>query len=681
MYAINGLRATLHKSLFVRSIFAVAFVSLVVLGAAGFFYIRYQANVLYQQKEKTIDTTLSMASRSLALAVWNFDETLALDSLKALEEVSGFCGARILDKNGAVFTEYGWQDAAGALISSAFDDRSVTVDTSKHIEESPILFNDPNGDHDKKSVIGLLQMCDNHTIMQQQIEYQRLTHFVATLMMAVALMAVMATALQLIFKPLSRLGGAMGELKMGLKKITDPKLLASNEVGQLGRQFNQMIEDLINTQRSLEEKIEEAQNEAQKNNLLYDIVSVANEATSSSDHLLAIVIATALERSCRFWGWAFGHCYLLNTEKNALESSRIWAGKQLGKYQAVIDVSETLTFAKGQGMPGKVWETRHSFWIEKLPLEDPTIPCSKTLTDHGIRSIFGFPIMVGDKVYGVIEFGTLERTNQDAQIVNFMEAVGKQIGAAIERWHFQKSLNLAKEQAEKANRSKSLFLSNMSHELRTPMHAILNYSEMGQKQLAKGDREKLEKYLINIHTAGKRLLGLLNNLLDLSKLEAGKMELALACMPLEAAVEYAITELDSLFNKKLLTVDIKKETDHTLTLIDHERMVQVLVNLLSNAIKYSPQGGKITISLATYKNIHEEQLQLSVINQGPPIPEQDLERIFNVFEQSQGSREVGGTGLGLAICREIIHGHNGTIWAENINEYGVAFHILLPINH
>ena len=252
----------------------------------------------------------------------------------------------------------------------------------------------------------------------------------------------------------------------------------------------------------------------------------------------------------------------------------------------------------------------------------------------------------------------------------------EQTKAALEISGNEARLSAAR--AEEALKAKSLFLSNMSHELRTPMHAILNYSEMGIKQLNKvGETERLVKYLGNIQIAGKRLLALLNDLLDFSKLEAGKMDIKLKNIPLETVVEYALNELDSLLKQKNLETILQKTAANTSVNIDSDRMVQVLVNLLSNAIKYSPVGGKISFEIydSTYNS--NPSLCLSVTNQGPNIPEQDIERIFELFAQSEGSKTVGGTGLGLAICREIAKAHKGEIWASNI-ENGCVFYINIP---
>lgn len=247
----------------------------------------------------------------------------------------------------------------------------------------------------------------------------------------------------------------------------------------------------------------------------------------------------------------------------------------------------------------------------------------------------------------------------------------------------QEMLQHQVEEAKAANRAKSKFLSNMSHELRTPMHAILNYSEMGVKQLEKQDYTKVIKYLTNIHSAGKRLLGLVNDLLDLSKLEAGKMMLCMDQERLSEVVEAAQQELDALFQKKKLRFALHVETPDDRLVCDKAKLMQVCVNVFSNALKYSPEGAEVAVRIFAEQWRDKPHIRLSVLNEGPAIPEEDIEHIFALFVQSDALEKANGTGLGLAICREIVTAHYGEIWAENLSNNpegkSVAFHIRFPV--
>lgn len=244
-------------------------------------------------------------------------------------------------------------------------------------------------------------------------------------------------------------------------------------------------------------------------------------------------------------------------------------------------------------------------------------------------------------------------------------------------------LIVEKEKAERATIAKSEFLSNMSHELRTPMHAILNYANMGIKIVGEDPDIKLSKYLINIRTAGNRLLALLNNLLDFEKLEAGKMGFNLKDGDFVKIVDYAVIELESLLKAKNLQLIKNYASKDTHISMDEPKLIQVMVNLISNAIKFSPENGIITVTVSDEylleKGLVRASLLCCVEDEGGGIPEDELETIFEKFTQSSKTKRsmLGGTGLGLSISRKIIEGHSGKIFAEN-GEKGARLKFILP---
>ena len=242
-------------------------------------------------------------------------------------------------------------------------------------------------------------------------------------------------------------------------------------------------------------------------------------------------------------------------------------------------------------------------------------------------------------------------------------------------------LKLALESAEAANQAKSVFLANMSHELRTPLHGILSFSELGMERLERVPREKLYVYFETISVSGKRLLNLLNDLLDLSKLEAGKYDLACDKKSLRDIIDDCVVEQSPLIDRASLNiVQTASETDDTLA-CDGERIHQVIRNLLSNAIKNSPWQGRIEFELDDCKICLDDHavdaVELRVTDDGEGIDEADLETIFDKFHQSSKPNQ-GGTGLGLSICREIVNLHRGQIWAENRPDRGASFIVRLP---
>ncbi len=257
----------------------------------------------------------------------------------------------------------------------------------------------------------------------------------------------------------------------------------------------------------------------------------------------------------------------------------------------------------------------------------------------------------------------------------------------------QRTLGLlhAKEAAERANLAKSEFLTNMSHELRTPLHAILSFANLGETRLEQLPAEKVRDYFERITAAGGRLLHLVDDLLDLSRLEAGRMSFSPETTDIRELAEDIVAELETLAGSKQLDVLVEPRASDHVAFVDRQRIGQVLRNLLGNAIKFTPDGGVIRLRLsdaqlpAGRRAGDQPRLQpaicIEVRDHGIGIPEGELESIFDKFVQSSSTRTfAGGTGLGLAISREIVIGHLGSIRARNNIDGGATFEVLLPLN-
>jgi len=242
----------------------------------------------------------------------------------------------------------------------------------------------------------------------------------------------------------------------------------------------------------------------------------------------------------------------------------------------------------------------------------------------------------------------------------------------------------AMKDAERANNTKSEFLTNISHELRTPMHAIISYAKLGLGKADKITAEDVEKYFSRIYTSGDRLVYLLNDLLDVSKLEAGQIEMTYQEKDMLNLVNKCKTDFAEAMKHKGLVFELKNESTNSKIQLDEKRITQVISNLLSNAIKFSPDGLSIQVKiLDDMVKLNDDQevegLHISVEDHGIGIPENEKEEIFESFVQSSKTKSgAGGKGLGLSICKNIILAHQGKIWTENSSVGGAIFHFVIP---
>lgn len=282
------------------------------------------------------------------------------------------------------------------------------------------------------------------------------------------------------------------------------------------------------------------------------------------------------------------------------------------------------------------------------------------------------PLVFHEELLGVIGLGRLESNRFTVEKQKYLLALADQIAVAIDNSITHLETNKALEKIQELDKLKSEMINTVSHELRTPLASIIGFTELMLKK-APGE-EKAKKYLVTIHKEAERLSTLINDFLDLQRIENGRFEFNRTLVDLGNIIKES-TELYRN-NKNIFTVEL--EQDLPLINTDPDRVAQVLRNLISNAVKYSPEGGKIKVK--AFK-CSANKLQVSIIDEGLGIPQEAQTNLFQPFFRVDNSdrRKIGGTGLGLAICKKIIDGLGGNIWFKSQHGKGSTFSFTLPI--
>src|SRR5215813_8693012 len=349
-------------------------------------------------------------------------------------------------------------------------------------------------------------------------------------------------------------------------------------------------------------------------------------------------------------------------------------GETAGLDEEAVARFRRLDISAGQTGLGEAIAKREPLQVPDI-LDRPSNPLRDAAIEAGLRAALIVPLLSGDGPLGALVLQRRTPGKFSAAVVTLMQSFADQSAIALENARLFGEIARKSRELEIASQHKSQFVANMSHELRTPLAAILGYAELMQEGFYEPLGQKSLGALTRIRSNGQHLLGLINTVLDIAKIESGQFTLNMTEYAIESVVETVRVATESLAQSKKLTLTTSVDKSLPVGLGDEQRLTQVLLNLVGNAIRFTDAGEvRVTVKVV---NGH---FAVSVADTGPGIPEQEQTRIFDQFHQVNGSlaKAKGGTGLGLAIAKQIVEMHGGRIWVESTLGKGSTFQIEMP---
>jgi len=341
---------------------------------------------------------------------------------------------------------------------------------------------------------------------------------------------------------------------------------------------------------------------------------------------------------------------------------------------AVVDRLRAIRIHLDETLVGRAAKERRPIAVPDLGAIDLD-PHLQILFEAGWRSVVIVPLLREGQIVGSLVVRRKRTGAFSEETLELLETLASQSALALSNAQLYRELKEQSLELEVASRHKSEFLASMSHELRTPLNAVLGFSEVLLERMFGEINERQEEYLRDIHGSGKHLLELLNEILDLSKVEAGRMELEYSSFDLRALLEDAASMLRERAAVHGIALDVAVEVGIADVYTDRLRLKQVLLNLMTNAVKFTGDGGSVAVRAARTGS----EIVITVTDTGIGIPEVDQDRIFESFQQGgRGPAREEGTGLGLTLCRRIVDLLGGRMWVDSEVGVGSTFGFTLP---
>ena len=656
--------------------FTYALISVVTLLLMGFAAVAILINVrkIDADLQDRLDKAAKLAQVTVALPLWNLD----------VETINNFADALLLDESLAFVRIL----SEGQPITTR-GRTDYSKDVFSHFSQSSDFLVKAADISYKDRKIGTIQLAVSREDVRSAIRVYTLGIVALTLLVIVAitLTSVIITR-KYISRPLLKLQNSAGLIASGnLEAPIDTT--SQDEIGYLASDLNAMrgsIKGLIGELRESKEKLEEYSRtlEQRVEERTHELTDALNELRAlgelgraiSSTLDLPTVLTSVVSHAVELSGANAGAIYEYD---ETTEEFHLRASHQMEEQLA--QALRLNPIRSGSGTMGRAAATGAPVQVADI-LDEQESSATRTrsiLRELGYRSVLAIPLLREDRVMGGLSVYRREVGSFSAEVVNLLQTFATQSVLAIQNARLFREIEDKSRQLEVANRYKSEFLANMSHELRTPLNAIIGYSEMLEEEAADLDQKTFIPDLQKINGAGKHLMSLISNILDLSKIEAGKMDLYLENFEIIPMIKEVIATVKPLIEKNANTLQLHCADGLGQMRSDVTKLRQMLFNLLSNASKFTERG-TITLRVDRESANGSGWVSFSVSDTGIGMTPEQTSKLFQAFTQADTSttRKYGGTGLGLAISQKFCHLMGGEITIESVVGQGSTFKVRLP---
>ena len=643
---------------------------LIVFAAVVIFF---DINKIENELETRLDNAIEFVQNSLATPLWNLDYVVVKDFVEAL----------FLDES-IVYTKISWK---GQVITEkkrpGFQLQKIESEMSPALLKDSELIAKSSDIYFEEKIISKILIVMSRENVKKQVLFQ-IYGTIALLILIIAttwLTSIFITK-RYISSPLLKLQEsasliARGDLDTFVDKSNRDEIgilaqhldIMRGSIKQLFAELSESKEKLEEYSRTLEQSVEVRTRELARSVEELKALGEVSQAVSSTldpETVLTSIVRHAVELSKTDAGTIYEF-----DEEEQVFVPRINYGVSIEFIEAMrksrqrVGDETVIGQASVKRAPDQVQD------IMKVP--DYPIPF---VQNAGFRALLALPLLRQDRLIGGLVVRRKEAGEFPPPVVDLLQTFAAQSVLAIHNARLFREIEQKGRELAIANKHKSEFLANMSHELRTPLNAILGYTELILDNIYGNVPEKIQEVLKRLEKSGRHLLSLINDVLDLSKIEAGQLALSLKEYSMGEVIQTVFTSVEALAAEKKLDMKVRVSKDLPTGKGDDQRISQLILNLVGNAIKFTNEG-----EIKADATVVNQTFLVSVSDTGPGIAEVDQKKIFEGFHQVDGSitRKQGGTGLGLSIARKIVEMHGGRIWVESTLGKGSTFRFTLPV--